>query len=189
MNWPVRGRRHRARPGSSADNCTWRLARALGVPVTELLEQFRDGREITHGNQQKGIKAKDVAGPRSRWSASRSSRRSASEGRRQGGARDAERSAVRQDRLTGDPGSHSGAGATAPSQARFPLRSAAGTPRAGPQRQPLRMGVKHAMTPRRRCDRPGLLLWLNTTAKLCARLLTLERGVYMTQSSSSRRSN
>jgi hypothetical protein len=28
--------------------------------------------------------------------------------------------------------------------------------------------VKHAMTPRRRSDRPGLLLWLNTTAKLCA---------------------
>jgi hypothetical protein len=39
------------------------------------------------------------------------------------------------------------------------------------------MGAKHAMTPRRRSGRPGLLLWLNTTAKLCARLLTLERGV------------
>ena len=39
------------------------------------------------------------------------------------------------------------------------------------------MGAKHAMTPRRRSDRAGLLLWLNTTAKLGARLLTLERGV------------
>jgi hypothetical protein len=39
------------------------------------------------------------------------------------------------------------------------------------------MGAKHAMTPRRRSDRAGLLLWLNTTAKRRARLLTLERGV------------
>jgi hypothetical protein len=39
------------------------------------------------------------------------------------------------------------------------------------------MGAKHAMTPRRRSDRPGLLLWLNTTAKLRARPLTLERGL------------
>ena len=38
------------------------------------------------------------------------------------------------------------------------------------------MGAKHAMTPRRRSDRPGLLLWLNRTAKLRARPLTLERG-------------
>jgi hypothetical protein len=38
------------------------------------------------------------------------------------------------------------------------------------------MCVKHAMTPRRRSDRPGSLLWRNP-AKLCARLLTLERGV------------
>jgi hypothetical protein len=29
----------------------------------------------------------------------------------------------------------------------------------------------------RRSDRPGLLLWLNTTVKVRARLLTLERAV------------
>ena len=33
------------------------------------------------------------------------------------------------------------------------------------------------MTPRKRSDRPGLLLWLNTAARLRARLLTLERGM------------
>jgi hypothetical protein len=33
------------------------------------------------------------------------------------------------------------------------------------------------MASARRPDRPRLLLWLNTTAKLRARLLTLERGV------------
>jgi hypothetical protein len=39
------------------------------------------------------------------------------------------------------------------------------------------MGARKAMTPRRRSDRPGLLLWLNTTAQLRARLLALERGM------------
>jgi len=33
------------------------------------------------------------------------------------------------------------------------------------------------MATQRRPDRPGLLLWLNTAAKLRARLLMLERGV------------
>ena len=36
------------------------------------------------------------------------------------------------------------------------------------------MGAKHALTPRRRSDRPKFLLWLNTAARL--RLLA-ERGV------------
>jgi hypothetical protein len=83
--------------------------------------------EITHGDQQEGVKAEDLAVARSRRSAGRSAQRSASEGREQGGERDAERTAVRQDRFTGDPGSHSGARATRPSQARFPLRHSTGT--------------------------------------------------------------
>ena len=37
-------------------------------------------------------------------------------------------------------------------------------------------GGRVMATPRR-SDRPGLLLWLNTTVKLRSRLLTLERGV------------
>jgi hypothetical protein len=82
---------------------------------------------MTHGDQQEGIKAKDLAIARSRRSAGRSAQRSASEGGEQGGERDAERTAVRQDRFTGDPGSHSGARATGPSQARFPLKHTRGT--------------------------------------------------------------
>jgi hypothetical protein len=87
------------------------------------------GREITHGDQQEGVKTKDLAIARSRRSAGRSPHCSASEGGEQGGERDAERTAVRQDRFTGDPGSHSGARATGPSQARFPLRHTRGSKR------------------------------------------------------------
>jgi hypothetical protein len=36
------------------------------------------------------------------------------------------------------------------------------------------MGERRAMTPRKRSDRPGLLLWLNTAATVRARRLTLE---------------
>jgi len=38
-------------------------------------------------------------------------------------------------------------------------------------------GLRRATTTPRRSDRPGLLLWLNTAAKLRARLLTSERGM------------
>jgi hypothetical protein len=91
------------------------------------------GREITHGDQQEGVKTKDLAIARSRRSAGRSPHCSASEGGEQGGERDAERTAVRQDRFTGDPGSHSGARATRPSQARFPMRHSRGTRRPRPK--------------------------------------------------------
>ena len=105
---------------------------AAGGPRDRVSGRDR-GRKITHGDQQEGVKTKDLAIARSRRSAGYSPHCSASEGGEQGGERDAERTAVRQDRVTGDPGSHSGARATRPSQARFPLRYSRGTRRPRPK--------------------------------------------------------